>query len=161
MFPQIPCRETVFGLVAGVLLIAAGCHSDKPWPYSPSLGPEGPACFPCNLWGGYFPTCWDRWPADAPKCPPCATGSPPEVSPGLPTPASPFTPEPAPAGKPGAGLKPSAKPRAEPAAKPPAPDSPGKEETMVEIEDLSEPAAPKTLPIPGKPQQSPDVPGEP
>jgi len=161
MAQHIPCRGTVFGVVAGVLLIAAGCHSDRPWPYSPSLGPEGPACFPCSLWGGYFPTCWDRWPADAPKCPPSASSSPPDAvpaaSPGLPAPASPFTPEPTPAGKPGAGLKPSA----QPPAKPPAPDSPGKDETMVEIEDLSERAAPKTLHTPGHPLPSPEVPDEP
>jgi hypothetical protein len=150
----------VLGMVAGLLLIAAGCQSDKPWPYSPSLGPEGPACFPCSLWGGYFPTCWDRWPPDAPKCPPSATNSPPEASPGLSAPASPFTPEPTPAGKPAAGPKPSA----QPSAKPPAPDSPGKEESMVEIDDLSETAAPKTLPAPEKPltpPQSPEVPEEP
>ncbi len=173
MTQHIPRRKTVYGMIAGVLLIAAGCHSDKPWPYSPSLGPEGPACFPCSLWGGYFPTCWDRWPADAPKCPPCATGGPPEASPGVPAPASPFTPEPTPAGKPGTGPKPPTKPPApagepgaalkpltKPPAKPPAPDTPGKEETMVEIEDADTPAAPKTLPTPGKPfqpSQLPDV----
>jgi len=160
MVQHIPCRGTVLGVVAGLLLVAAGCQSDKPWPYSPSLGPEGPACFPCSLWGGYFPTCWERWPADAPKCPPSATNSPPDAvpaaSPGPPAPASPFAPEPTPAKKNGAAPKQS--------ALPPAPDSPGKEESMIEIDDLSETAAPKTLPAsqePLKPPQSPEVSEEP
>ncbi len=152
-----PCRGTIVGMLAGVLLIAAGCRSDKPWPYSPSLGPEGPACFPCSLWGGYFPTCWDRWPPDAPKCPEGGTHCPPDAepsaAPGLPTPDSPFTPEPTPAEKPGAGPK---RP-----ALPPAPDSPGKEESRMEIEGVKGPAVPKTPLLPEKPPQPPQSTEEP
>lgn len=116
MFRDRLSRLSLYGALVGVLLAgAAGCKSDKQWPYSPCLGPEGPACFPCQLWGGYHPTCWDRWPDCAPKCPPVAQ---PQLPPTPPTPPTPFTPEPTPAAKQPAAVNSIPKPAVKPEVAP-------------------------------------------
>lgn len=140
MAKHIHRRWSLLGLVLGLFVLGlSGCHTtEKPWPYNSSLGPEGPACFPCARWGGYYPTCWDKWPENAPACPPCAT---PTVPPKPPKPGSPFTQEPTPAEK---GPAPAAvnKP-----VVPPAPEKP------------AVPAAPAQPPVPS-PSDKPPVPAK-
>lgn len=65
-------RRVGFGLLLGLAVLSTmGCRQTGKWPYGyECLGPDGPVCFPCTRWGGYYPTCWDRWPDCSPKCPP-------------------------------------------------------------------------------------------
>jgi len=116
-------RRSLGGVLLGLLVLSAvGCQSDKPWPYSPYLGPEQPACFPCTLWGGYYPTCWDEWPDH-----PCPCPTPPGVPQkpaGKPAAGSPFKPEAMPH-KPTPLVKPEPKPPVKPDSASPLPPDPG------------------------------------
>lgn len=128
MLYHVVCRGLLWGGLLGILVLsAAGCQTPKPWPYSAFVGPEQPACFPCSLWGGYFPTCWDRWPDDAPTCEPCdGQGAEPKkpkakAPAGTPFKPEPKAPKPAPAEKSGLEPKPLPVPKPEPPAPKPTP----------------------------------------
>jgi len=182
MLQHILGRWSVSGVLLGLLVLsAAGCQSDKPWPYSPCLGPEQPACFPCTLWGGYYPTCWDEWPGHPCPCPTPA-GVPQKPAAGKPGAGSPFKPEAMPhKPKPPAKLepklepKPEMKPEPKPPAKPeptlplppdpslkPAPGAkPGPDPAKRSAFDVPEPAeepasvAPQPTAVPEEPPESP------
>ncbi len=66
----LPSRWRAAGppLTALALVLVFGSAGSAKWPYA---GPRtkcrisNPACF------GYYPTCWDAWPAECPHCGAC------------------------------------------------------------------------------------------